>query len=80
MNQFLIGSIETAGVSGIVSVGRTFICNTRTCAKSSTGNGSVTGDFGAAPVWFACVQDSDLIDAPSWTLLGRGRSERQGGL
>lgn len=69
MNRFVIGSIETAGVSGIVSVGRTFICNTSTSAKSSAGNGGVAGDFSAAPVWFAFVADSDLIDAPTWTVL-----------
>lgn len=79
MNRFAIGSIETVGVSGIVSVGRTFICNTSTSEKSSAGSGGVTGDFGAAPVWFAYVQDSDLIDAPSWTVLQCCPSPWQGG-
>lgn len=69
MDRLVIGSIETAGVSGVVSVGRTFICNASTSGKTSSGNGSVTGDFSAAPVWFAVVLDSDWIDAPSWTVM-----------
>jgi len=75
----VIGSIETAGVSGVVSVGRTFICNASTSSKSSSGNGSTTGDFCAAPVWFAYVQDSDWVDAPSWTVMSPGPGKWQGG-
>lgn len=79
VNRLVIGSIETAGVSGVVSVGRTFICNTSTSSKSSTGNGAITGDFGSAPVWFAYVQDSDLIDAPSWAVMGPAFGPWKGG-
>jgi hypothetical protein len=71
LDYLIVGAIETDGVAGIVSVGSTHVCNSSIHSKTSTGNGKIIGDFGVVPVWFACIHDSDFIDAPSWTMIRR---------
>lgn len=79
MDHLTIGCVETNGVSGIVSVGRTAICGSRSTSKSAAASGSLTGDFGTASVWLGLLQDADLLDAPVWLLNGAGRRQGRGG-
>lgn len=70
MDRLHIGAVEVTSVSGVVSVGRTVIRQSRSSAKGSLAAGAVTGDFGAAVLGFGIVVDADGLDGPVWGSLG----------